>query len=259
MRSRRLPVRGVSVYKRNLNWITWGFVALAVVIVALMLSRSLRRTAHITLPEPGGGADVSAGSAGTADGLLTLVEITPETVQAAIASLERPERYRRTVTVEQFWKGGSGRYDTAVTVSGAWSRMDRTMPDGQVRHSLTDGRETYIWYNEEEAVFTAPAGGITADDEQSIPTYEDILELPPEAIVEADYRMLLNVSCVYVETAEDPAGYALRYWVSVNSGLLVAAEKLLNGETVYRMGAPDGEETDLPELVLPDGSPLPED
>lgn len=247
------------MYKRNLNWITWGFVALAVVIVALMLSRSLHRSAHITLPEPGDGPDVSEDNAGTADGLLTLVEITPETVQLAIASLERPEHYSRTVTVEQFWKGGSGRYDTTVTVSGAWSRTDRTMPDGQVRHSLTDGRVTYIWYNQEEAVYSAPAGGISADEEQSIPTYEDILDLPPESITEADYRLLLNVSCIYVETAEDPAGYALRYWVSVNSGLLVAAEKLLNGETVYRMGAPDGEQADLPSLTLPDGSPLPED
>lgn len=127
------------MYKRNLNWITWGFVALAVVIVALMLSRSLHRSAHITLPEPGSGPDVSENSAGASDGLLTLVEITPETVQLAIASLERPERYSRTVTVEQFWKGGSGRYDTTVTVSGAWSRTDRAMPDGQVRHSLTNG------------------------------------------------------------------------------------------------------------------------
>lgn len=247
------------MYKRNLSWITWGFVALAVLIVALMLNRSLRRTAHIILPEPGGGTDAAAGSTETAGGSLTLVEIRPETVQAAIASLERPEHYRRTVTVEQFWSNGSGRYDTVVTVSGDWSRMDRTMADGRTRHSLTNGRDTYIWYDEEEAVYAAPAGGISADDEQSIPTYEDILGLPVEAITEADYRLLLDVNCIYVETAEDRSGYTLRYWVSVNSGLLVAAEKFLNGETVYRMGAPDGEQADLPALTLPDGSPLPED
>lgn len=245
--------------KRKLNGITWGVVALAVLAVALMLSKSLHRTAHITLPETGGNQDAAQDGANASSRALTLVEITPETVQAAIASLERPERYRRTVTVEQFWSGGSGRYETTVNVSGAWSRMDRTMPDGRVRHSLTDGRETYIWYNEEEAVYTGPAGGISADDEQSIPTYEEILELPTESITEADYRLLLDMNCIYVETAENRAGYALRYWVSVDSGLLVAAEKLLDGETVYRMGAPEGEQADLPELLLPDGSPLPEE
>ena len=56
--------------------------------------------------------------------------------------------------------------------------------------------------------------------------------------------MVSDVRCIYVETAEDEWGYAQRYWVSVDTGLLVVAERLQKGETVYRMaalsGRPDG-------------------
>ncbi len=76
--------------------------------------------------------------------------------------------------------------------------------------------------------------------------------------MEADYRVLQEMNCIYVETAEDMDGYALRYWVSVRSGLLVAAEKLLAGEIIYRMSAPEGEETEpVPsDFTLPDGRML---
>lgn len=244
--------------KRKRNWITWGFVVLAVLVAALMLSRSFHRTTHITLPESGGGQNPAGESDGDDGGDLTLVEITPETVQYAIASLSRPEHYRRTVTVEQFWSGGSGRYEFSTAVSGPWTRTDRSMPGGQVRHVLTDGQETYIWYGETGPVYTAPAGDISGDDEQNIPTYEDILRLPAEEIAEADYRVLMDMNCIYVETAEDPEGYMLRYWVSVDSGLLSAAEKLRAGETVYRMAAPNGDqsEPDPADFTLPDGRVL---
>ena len=122
--------------RRNLNWITWGFVMLAVVVMALMLGGSLRRSTHITLPASGEGQSRTEESQTPSGGALTLVEIRPDTVQSAIASLSRPETYCRTVTAEQFWSGGSGYYETFAAVSGPWTRTDRTLPDGQTRHAL---------------------------------------------------------------------------------------------------------------------------
>lgn len=244
--------------KRKLNWITWGFVALAVLVIALMLSESFHRTTHITLPEPSENPDPTGESSNSGTGSLALVEITPETVQFAIASLTRPESYRRTVTVEQFWTGGSGRYEISSAVSGPWTRTDRMISDSRIRHVLTNGQETYIWYDAETDARMVPAGDISGDNEQNIPTYEDILQLPVADIAEADYQLLLDVNCIYVETAEDPDGYTLRYWVNVDSGLLVAAEKLLEGKTIYRMGAPVSEqiEPDPLDFTLPDGRVL---
>ena len=50
----------------------------------------------------------------------------------------------------------------------------------------------------------------------------------------------------------------LRYWVSVDTGLLVASEKLVDGETVYRMGAlsVDLSTPTAADLTLPDGTLL---
>lgn len=234
--------------------ITVAFLAVTVLVIAVMLSGTLHRTSRITLPS---GNQVPGQTAVSRD-VLTVVEVTPETVQAVIATLSRPQEYCRTVTVEQLWTGGSGTYETAAAVSGGWTRTDRTLAGGRVRHALTDGETTHIWYDQETAVYTAPAGGISADDEQTIPAYEDILDLPVEAISAADYRVISGVKCIYVETVEDSDGYILRYWVSVDTGLLTVSERLLDGEPVYRMAALALDQ-DLPneaDFTLPDGTVL---
>ena len=79
-----------------------------------------------------------------------------------------------------------------------------------------------------------------------------------EDIVSADYRILSDVNCIYVETAPDNDGYVLRYWVNVNTGLLTAAEKLSGEDAVYRMAALTLD-TALPAeelFVIPDGTAL---
>ena len=220
--------------KRKLNRITAGFIVLVVMVLILMFSNSLRRSSHITLPEegssPGQTEDDTNASGGDA---LTVIAVTPETVQTAIETLTRPRQYSRVIRVEQLWDGGSGSFETTVTVSGRWTRTDRSLSDGQVRHTITDGEITYIWYGSESSVYSAPAGDITPDDEQAIPTYETILDLPVEDIAAADYRSVSDVNCIYVETVQDPEGYTQRYWVSVETGLLVASERLLEGETIW--------------------------
>lgn len=246
--------------KQKLNWITWAVLALAIVIVALMLGGSLSRTAHITLPSSTLPKDPAGGEGSSAATALTVVEITPETVQAAISSLSRPESYGRNVTIEYFWNGGSGTQELYTIVREPWTRIDRSLSSGQTRISITNGEQTYIWYGYDSGsdVYTAPAGNISADAEQSIPTYEDILNLPAEDILQADYQPLDLLNCIYVATAEDEMGYSLRYWISVESGLLVQAEKLLGEEIVYRMSAPyvDQTEYDASRFTLPDGTVL---
>lgn len=243
--------------KQKRNWITWAVLALSAALAALMLGSSLTRTAHITLPPSNPARDPAAGDAGPS-AALTVVEVTPETVQSAIASLARPERYSRTVTLQYLWDGGGGTLELHTAVHVPWTRVDRNLPDGSVRSSLTDGESTYIWYGPDQEVPAVPAGEFSADAEQSIPTYEDILDLPAEDIALADYRPLEDLTCVYVETAADQAGYATRYWVSVESGLLVQAERLLGEAVVYRMTALtlDQAEPEASRFTLPDGTVL---
>lgn len=242
--------------RRKLSRAAVGFAGLIALVVVLMLINSLRPSPEIELPsQEEEGMQSEENSSG--DGL-TVVEIRPDTVQAAVATLERPETYRRELVVQQFWDSGSGTMENTVTVSGGWTRVDQTLARDRVRHSVTDGRMTYIWYNSQRTVYEVQAGEISADMEQAIPTYEDVLDLPMEEISAANYQTLSNMNCIYVETAADAYGYVLKYWVSVDSGLLVAAEKLLDGETVYRMWetSADLNPTIGSEFTLPDGTDL---
>ena len=160
--------------KRTQKLVTWGIVILVVLVVLLMLVSNLRRSSRVVLPDTNTSAE-GGGDLPAEGGALTVVEVTPETVQAAIETLHRPEAYSRTVTVEYLWTGGSGTIELSTAVSAPWTRVDRTLPDGQIRHSITDGETTYIWYNGESEVYTGPAGAISADAEETIPTYEDVL------------------------------------------------------------------------------------
>ena len=243
--------------KRTQKLVTWGIVVLVVLVVLLMLISNLRRSSRVVLPD----TSTNTGDSGelpAEGGTLTVVEVTPETVQAAIETLHRPEAYSRTVTVEYLWNGGSGTMEMTTAVNAPWTRVDRTLPDGQIRHSITDGEITYVWYNEEADVYSGSAGMISADAEETIPTYEDVLALPRESIAQADYRVVSDVRCIYVETAEDQWRYSQRYWVSVDTGLLVVAERLQNEETVYRMAALEVDQAvPAPEtFTLPDGTAL---
>ena len=222
--------------KKRLNWVTFGFAALALLVVGMMLMDTIRRPGEITLPDTDEVSDQTTEDADRTEDALKVIGISPDTVQAAIATLSRPDAYQRVVTVEQFWNGGSAAYETTVTVSDPWTRTDRTMPDGRVRHTVIGSETVYVWYNNERNVYSGPVGEITADHEQAIPTYEMILDLPADQITTADYRDFSDTHCIYVEAVSSDE-HTLRYWVSVDSGLLVAAEKLIQDETVYRMGA----------------------
>lgn len=244
--------------KQKLNRILWGFMALMFLAVGLMLMSNLRRIPHISLPSEDVSEDHDTQGPTSSENALNVIEIRPTTVQAAVATLSRPETYRRTITVEQIWSTGSAETKLNVSVSGKLTKIVQTLADGQIRHTLTDGEFTYIWYNEDKNYFSGPAGDISADQEQMIPTYEDILNLPQDSITVADYENYSDIYCIFVETAPNMQGYTMRYWISVDSGLLVAAERIFEDECVYRMTALTLDaavpiETDF---QLPDGKAL---
>ena len=85
--------------KRTQKLVTWGIVILVVLVVLLMLVSNLRRSSRVVLPDTNTSAE-GGGDLPAEGGALAVVEVTPETVQAAIETLHRPEAYSRTVTVE---------------------------------------------------------------------------------------------------------------------------------------------------------------
>ena len=82
--------------------------------------------------------------------------------------------------------------------------------------------------------------------------------LDSSAITDAGYELKNALPCIYVEAAGEDGSSLSRYWVSVDSGLLVAAETLQEGETTYRMWetAIDLAPALTDEFTLPDGTKL---
>ena len=232
-----------------------GFGVLIVLVLAILALNTFRATPQITLPDPPDAAEQGGSDTAVDEGAYTRLSVTPETVQGVVATLARPKTYSRTILSETFWSGGSATSEISVSVDGEYTSVSVPLPDGTSRRTLTDGTRSCTWYGGSTRYFSSSAGDISADEEQGIPTYEDVIALPTERITAADYRMLSDVDCIYVETSPDELGYCERYWISVETGLLVAAEKLAGEATVYRMASLAVSETVAPDaFLLPDGT-----
>ena len=235
-------------------------VILIAVFSGFWLTLFWRETPEVTLPtaDPTATAD-QPGDDGPEMGGDILVEVTPQTVQNVVSTLSRPESYYREITLESFWgEDGSATSTAQVWVDGGYTRIASLLPDGTVEHTIVGEGSRYRWYNSERDYYSAKAGGEDADLMQHIPTYEDVLALDTEEITAAGYEAKGGQGCIYVEVAEDELGYRERYWISVDLGLLVAAETVKEEQVVLRVSAYSVEipVRDGVSFALPDGTVL---
>ena len=190
----------------------------------------------ITLADVNEGGDAS-GSSGVQDGdQYWQVAVTPETVQSIVATLSRPDSYYRELTVDTLWNGGSHSTSVQFWQDGGWSHTRQVLPSGAVRHDITGDETTYYWYEGSESYRSVPADQYSADLTQHIPTYEDVLDLDTDTIVQAGYERRDVWPCVYLQVQVSDT-VVERYWISTDTGLLVSAEREQSGQLVYRMTA----------------------
>lgn len=188
------------------------------------------------------------------------VEVTPETVQSVIASMTRYKSYSRTVEIQYSWgEGESSQITARIWSDGGWSRCDTLLASGITEHSILGDGSLWYWYDDGEEYLMVSADESQEDLTQYIPTYEDVLRLDANAILAAGYVEKGGTPCIYVETRQSGFGYLERYWVSVTSGLLIAAETEKEGVVVYSMVSGDivsplAGESDA--FTLPDGTVL---
>lgn len=235
-------------------------VIICVVLAAVLYSffrNVLPSTPALVLADPDAATSMDPDSQ-VSDGVS--VNVTPQTVQRLVDSLERYESYSRTVTVEYFAAGQSvGTASAQVWADGGWFRTDLTLSSGLVEHSIVGGDRLWLWYSGEERVYSGPAEDMTADLMQRLPSYETVLALDKNSITAAGYESWSGQPCVYVEARTPALGYLERYWISENSGLLMAAEMEKDGELIYAMSSqevvsPLDQTREI--FVLPDGTVL---
>ena len=229
-------------------------LGIALFVAFLLAQQMLRKQSTITLPE-----SITEGETGKdtpSTDALNVISVSPATVQAAISTLSRPVSYQRTQTIEIFWSGGSSASAAQVAVSGSVIRIDTTLADGSISHTLLTGDHIAVWYDDDQTWITLRADQYSADALLRIPTYETVLDLSADSIAHAEYCQKDGVYCIYVQTTPDAEGYAESYWISVRSGLLFFAERTCNGELIYRFSATEpGVDAPTETLfLLPDGS-----
>lgn len=255
--------------KRKLGrrFVVTSFVVLIALLLTFLVRFAMHKSPEVVLPQQIGDESVGSLTANDTREAIRRVEVTPETVQRVIERLNRPSNYHRSLVIERYWADGSGKSTVETSVAGSWTRLDMTK-GSTTRHAIVfNGLESdsiephsacsWVWYNEGKEFYRG-AASLTADEEQSILTYEDVLLLDKGSILTADYRTLDGINCIYVETLPDSSGYLSRYWVSVDNGLLVAAERAQGDFLTYRMRGLTAElgSVSASAFTLPDGEIL---
>ena len=175
-------------------------------------------------------------------GSLTLAEVTPETVQAVVATMVRPDSYSRSFLVTHYWEGGSRSYPIQVWIKSGNLRLTMRQPEAgsetdRVKNILYTGGRVSLWYDEDtEHVYYYDGGEALGDLLQMLPTYEDVLALPAEEIADAGYvrrsgSWRIMVSC------HDASGTLTVYYISIETGLLEEAERWEGERLIYSMEA----------------------
>ena len=228
--------------RRNRNILI--FLTAVVIVAAVFSSFGLQLFANptptITLPTPPPAEQTQPGGVGDSGG--ARVEVTPDTVQSVISALNRLESYSRTVTT--VLEGATSR--AQVWVDGGWTRSELTLPTGLVVHTIVGDGSVWRWYGDDSDAVTWEADYTSVDVEGArLPTYEDVLALDKETITAARYEEKDGTPCVYVEVSVPALSQIERYWVSANTGLLIAAETESGGVVVWSMTA------DTPEIPAP--------
>lgn len=216
--------------KRKLSIIIAAFVG-AIIITAVLFSvlSPGGEAPVISLPSP------SSDSGGSDTGL---VSVNSETVQTAIATLSRCEAYFREYNVTTYCQDCSAQSVVKVWQSGENTRI-AIKQDDISKNTLFRDDTVYIWYDDDSsAVFTSSADSYdpqSLDRSARLIYYEDLLNADSEQIVDAGYVEKSGENCIYAEYFSEDLNYVNQIFVSVNTGLLVAAEVYEGEVLTYSM------------------------
>ena len=171
------------------------------------------------------------------------VEVTAENVQSVIATLQRPAYYSREISKTRYWAEGER---SATQLTEIWSTPEavRLQRDDGENMILTQERY-YIWFNGGRYI-SNPITQVMGesfdrilDEFQGVPSYETVLDLNRDQIIEAGYTLLEiggeTQYVIYVEVRGSQLGYIDRYYISLLSGLLVGMETWDGDVLIYRM------------------------
>lgn len=204
--------------------------AALLVFIVLRHYGAAAETASVVLPAPP--EEEAEGNVGAAPSALPqAADVTPETVWAVLQTLSPVRNYSRAVIVDTFWEAGSGTELLLV-----WARGDslRLRSDGEGKNLLATAEGLWVWYDDAPEVFSAPAADRELGRYQRILSWETLVTEDAE-IAAAAYTEFEGERCIYAAVRSGAFDYVTEVYVSLESGLLVAADSYEGEKCVYRM------------------------
>lgn len=217
---------------KNRTYLLIAAAVVLVVVVVVHLCLPLRTNHDISVPSP---ADSSA----ALNGNIRRADVTKSTVQAVLQTLSRTESYSRVYKVTTLWSGGQSESVVSVWKSGDKTRVNTSIGSGSKKNVLLSGKQLCIWYDGSNSVYRADlsdaAGRQELDEFSRLLTYEGILDVPSDNILDAAYLDHDGQNCIYAKYKSADGNYVNQIYVSISSGLLISAEIDQNETPVYEM------------------------
>lgn len=205
-------------------------VLAALAVLGLTLWRTFGRgaeTSSVELPLPR--ADEQA-SASAPPMLPQAADVTPETVEAVLRTIPSVRSYSRAVFVDTFWEGGS-----AAEVILCWVRGDELRLRADEKNLLATPDGLWVWYEDGPGLFSAQAAAAERARYMRLLDWETMLSGDGCEIVAAAYTDYEDEKCVYLSVRGGAFDYVSELYVSLRTGLLLAADTYENEKCVYRM------------------------
>ncbi len=224
--------------KKNLFTIAIiAMIAVTAIITLLIITLDSGETASVVLPEAPTEAENVSALPNDDNPMQGVVDITPQNVQAVIASLDRSTDY--FVQMTTLLSASNGTRETLVSM---WVKgdMTRTIVTGTetIKNILTDGSEYWIWYSDDTgSILHGEAdsrSAALAEALNGLPDYTAVLELDPDSISEAGYEQMGDISCIRAAVSGED-GSEIEYFISVTDGLLAGYTRYENGEEVFSL------------------------
>lgn len=177
------------------------------------------------------------------------ITVSPDNVQIVLQTISRAENYSRTLSVENFWSGGSSSQTIEIAARGDSCKMSISRPESEsTKYILISGNEKWIWQSDSDNIYHGPAGENDEDRYQTLLSYEDILALGRDEIIDAYSGVYQDAMCICVRYTSGRLGYESLAYIDISSGLLIGLETYDGQELIYRMSST------LPDLSTPDES-----
>ena len=187
---------------------------------------------------------------------LQTVQVDRSNVQAVIARLQRPASYQYQAETSYFYRESKTVLRSQVWKEDTRTRISQFTADGEPgQQILLTESWVYLW-GMEGAYVRYTRQTQDADLYSRAPSYEDILNMSADQVLEGGTAELDGRLCLYVKTLDERTGETVRWYVLAENGLLCYAEGSLDGRTTYEVRITDlqPEGSEYTTFLLPDGT-----